>query len=83
MTRYFHQKISITFDLYMPKKITIFNNFEEQEMFYLRHYYNLSKIERLRALADLQRKLWPVTEQRLKRRIQIIEGKRKEHGSGQ
>ena len=67
----------------MPKKITIFNNFEEQEMFYLRHYYNLSKIERLRALADLQRKLWPVTEQRLKRRIQIIEGKRKEHGSGQ
>jgi len=67
----------------MQKKITIFNTFEEQEMFYLRHYYNLSKIERLRALADLQRKLWPVSVKPMKRRIQIIEGIKKEDGSGQ
>ncbi len=38
----------------MEKKVVIFKSFEEQEMYWLQHYYQMSRSERLRKLHELQ-----------------------------
>lgn len=38
----------------MKKKIVKFNTMEEQELYFLNYYYNLSPGDRLQALAELQ-----------------------------
>jgi len=40
----------------MAKSIKIFRSFEEQEMYFLEYFFSLNPSERLKALADLQRK---------------------------
>ncbi len=40
----------------MSKSIKIFKSFEEQEMFFLEHFFQLTPSERLQALARLQKK---------------------------
>ena len=40
----------------MSKSIHIFKSFEEQEMFFLEHFFNLTPSERLQALARVQKK---------------------------
>lgn len=40
----------------MSKSIHIFKSFEEQEMFFLKHFFRMSYSERLQALARLQKK---------------------------
>lgn len=40
----------------MEKEIRIFKSFEEQEMFFLEYFFNLSPSERLKALARIQKK---------------------------
>jgi hypothetical protein len=40
----------------MAKIIKIFKSFEEQEMYFLEYFANLTPSERLRALAKLQKK---------------------------
>ena len=40
----------------MAKTIRIFKSFEEQEMYYLEYFGNLTPSERLQALAKIQRK---------------------------
>lgn len=40
----------------MAKTIKIFKSFEEQEMYFLDYFFQLSPSQRLKALADLQRK---------------------------
>ena len=40
----------------MAKAIKIFASFEEQETYFLNYFFNLSYSERLKALADLQKK---------------------------
>jgi len=42
--------------LCMSKSIHIFKSFEEQEMFFLEHFFQLSPSERLQALARIQKK---------------------------
>ena len=37
------------------RKIKIFKTFEEQEMYFLEYFYNLTPSERLQALAKLQK----------------------------
>ena len=40
----------------MEKKIKIFKSFEEQEQYFLEYFYKLSPSERLKALAELQKR---------------------------
>jgi hypothetical protein len=40
----------------MEKRIKIFKSFEAQEDYFLEYFYSLSPQERLRALANLQKK---------------------------
>jgi hypothetical protein len=40
----------------MEKRIRIFKSFEEQETYFLKYFFLLTPSERLRALADLQKK---------------------------
>ncbi len=40
----------------MAKSIKIFKSFEEQEMYFLEYFFALNPSERLKALAELQRK---------------------------
>jgi len=40
----------------MLKKLKVFNSFEEQEMYFLNYFFNLTPSERLKALGDLQLK---------------------------
>ncbi len=40
----------------MKREIKIFKSFEEQEMYFLEYFITLTPSERLRALADLQKK---------------------------
>ncbi len=40
----------------MGKSIKIFKSFEEQEMFFLEHFFQLSPSERLQKLARVQKK---------------------------
>lgn len=40
----------------MEKKIKIFKSFEEQELYFLKYFYLLTPSERLKALAELQKK---------------------------
>ncbi|MFT3932890.1 MAG: hypothetical protein QM726_04675 [Chitinophagaceae bacterium] len=40
----------------MAKTIRIFKSFEEQEMYFLEYFANLTPSERLQALANLQKK---------------------------
>ncbi|MEP7144174.1 MAG: hypothetical protein ABI707_14925 [Ferruginibacter sp.] len=40
----------------MEKRIKIFKSFEEQENYFLEYFFLLTPSERLRALADLQKK---------------------------
>jgi hypothetical protein len=40
----------------MSKSLRIFKSFEEQEMFFLEHFFQLSPSKRLQALARLQKK---------------------------
>jgi hypothetical protein len=40
----------------MKKEIKIFKSFEEQEVYFLEYFFNLTPSERLQALAELQKK---------------------------
>ncbi len=40
----------------MEKKIKIFKSFEEQELYFLEYFVSLTPSERLKALAELQKK---------------------------
>lgn len=40
----------------MEKRIKIFKSFEEQELYFLKYFYLLTPSERLKALAELQKK---------------------------
>ncbi len=40
----------------MTKRIKIFKSFEEQELFFLRYFIELTPSERLQALAKIQKK---------------------------
>lgn len=40
----------------MKREIKIFKSFEEQEMYFLQYFFSLSPSERLKALAELQKK---------------------------
>ena len=51
----------------MEKKIHIFKSFEEQEMFFLEYFFHLSPAERLKALAEIQRKNNPNKEKPVKK----------------
>jgi hypothetical protein len=44
----------------MERKIKIFKSFEEQEMYYLEYFANLTPSGRLQALAALQKKNNPI-----------------------
>ena len=55
----------------MTKSIHIFKSFEEQEMFFLEHFFHLSPSERLQALARLQRKNNKDFNQKAEKKITI------------
>ena len=40
----------------MKREIKIFKSFEEQEMYFLEYFYSKTPSERLKALAELQKK---------------------------
>jgi hypothetical protein len=43
----------------MKREIKIFRSFEEQELYFLNYFFSLTPSERLKALADLQKKNYP------------------------
>ena len=55
----------------MSKSIHIFKSFEEQEMFFLEHFFRLSPSERLQALAKLQKKNNKDFNQKAEKKITI------------
>ncbi len=55
----------------MSKSIHIFKSFEEQEMFFLEHFFQLTPSERLQALARLQRKNNKDSNQKVVKKIII------------
>jgi hypothetical protein len=40
----------------LKKEIKIFKSFEEQELYFLNYFFSLTPSERLKALADMQKK---------------------------
>lgn len=55
----------------MSKTIRIFKSFEEQEMFYLEYFFQMSPSERLQALARLQKKNHKDADQKIIKKITI------------
>ncbi|MEJ0103420.1 MAG: hypothetical protein WDO19_13085 [Bacteroidota bacterium] len=49
----------------MEKKIKIFKSFEEQELYFLEYFVSLTPSERLKALAELQKKIIKIFSGRL------------------
>ena len=55
----------------MSKSIRIFKSFEEQEMFFLEYFFQLSPSERLQALVRLQKNNDKNSDQKIVKKITI------------